>query len=153
MNLHKARKDLLAGAVFVAFGLAFALTSTTYEVGTALDMGPGYFPLVLGGLLVVLGVVIAVKGFLAGEGGDLGPVPWKAVGLLVVALLFFGYTVRGLGLVPTLLVTVFLSALAGRRARVVPAVVIAVSLTALSVLVFVVALQLRLPYFGPWLQG
>jgi hypothetical protein len=69
----------------------------------------------------------------------------------VVALIFFGYTVRGLGLVPSLLVTVFLSAMAGRGARVVPAVVIAASLTALSVLIFVIALQLRLPYFGPWL--
>jgi hypothetical protein len=43
--------------------------------------------------------------------------------------------------------------MAGRRARVIPAVVIAASLTALSVLIFVILLQLRLPYFGPWLQG
>ncbi|WP_100500025.1 tripartite tricarboxylate transporter TctB family protein [Geodermatophilus chilensis] len=152
MNTHRARKDLLAGAIFVGFGLAFALTSSTYEIGSALDMGPGYFPLVLGGVLVLLGIVIAVKGA-AGESEDLGPVPWKAVALLVGGLLFFGFTVRGLGLVPTLLVTVFLSAMAGRRARVIPALVIAASLTALSVLIFVVALQLRLPYFGPWLQG
>ena len=50
--MHDARKDLLAGGTFVGFGLAFAITSTTYEVGIALRMGPGYFPLVLGGLLV-----------------------------------------------------------------------------------------------------
>ncbi len=153
MNLHKARKDLLAGAVFVVFGLGFAVTSSTYEVGSPLRMGPGFFPLVLGGLLVVLGILVAVKGFVAGEGGDLGPVPWKAAALLVAAVLFFGFTVRGLGLVPALLVTVFLSAMAGRRARLIPALVIAASLTALSVLIFVIVLQLRLPYFGPWLQG
>jgi hypothetical protein len=151
--MQDARKDLLAGGTFVAFGLAFAITSATYEVGTALRMGPGYFPLVLGSVLVVLGILIAVKGFVAGEGDDIGQVPWKALALLVVALLFFGFTVRGLGLVPALLVTVFLSALAGRRARVIPAVVIAACLTALSVLIFVIVLQLRLPYFGPWLQG
>jgi hypothetical protein len=151
--MQGARKDLLAGGTFVAFGLAFAITSSTYEVGTALRMGPGYFPLVLGSMLVVLGVLIAAKGFVAGEGDDLGPVPWKALALLVVAILFFGFTVRGLGLVPALLVTVFLSGLAARRARVIPAAVIAVSLTALCVLIFVIALQLRLPYFGPWLQG
>ena len=151
--MHDARKDLLAGATFVGFGLAFAITSSTYERGTALRMGPGYFPLVLGSLLVLLGILIVVKGFVAGEGGDIGAVPWKAAALLVAALLFFGFTVRGLGLVPALLVTVFLSALAGHRARVIPAVVIAASLTALSVLIFVVLLQLRLPYFGPWLQG
>jgi len=151
--MHDARKDLLAGTTFVVFGLAFAITSTTYELGTPLRMGPGYFPLVLGALLVLLGILIAVKGFVASEGDDIGRVPWKAGALLVAALLFFGFTVRGLGLVPALLVTVFLSALAGHRARVIPAVVIAGSLTALSVLIFVIVLQLRLPYFGPWLQG
>ncbi len=151
MDMRGARKDLLAGATFVGFGLAFAITSTTYEVGSALRMGPGYFPLVLGSLLVLLGILIAVKGFVAGEGDEIGPVPWKAAALLVVALLFFGFTVRGLGLVPSLLITVFLAAMAGRRARVIPAVVIAASLTALSVLIFVIVLQLRLPYFGPWL--
>ena len=153
MNLRDARKDLLAGATFVGFGLAFAVTASTYEVGTALRMGPGFFPLVLGSLLVVLGILIAVKGFVAADSDEIGPVPWKALALLVVALLFFGYTVRGLGVVPALLVTIFLSALAGHRARVVPAVVIAGCLTALSVLIFIIALQLRLAYFGPWLQG
>ena len=152
MDMHGARKDLLAGATFVGFGLAFAVTASTYEVGSTLRMGPGYFPLVLGGLLVLLGILIAVTGFVAGEGGGIGPVPWKAAGLLVAALVFFGATVRGLGLVPSLLVTVFLSAMAGRRARVIPSLVIAAALTALSVLIFVVALQLRLPYFGPWLR-
>ncbi len=153
MNLRDARKDLLAGATFVGFGLAFAITSSTYEVGTPLRMGPGFFPLVLGSLLVVLGILIAVKGFVAADSDEIGPVPWKALALFVAAFLFFGFTVRGLGLVPALLVTVFLSAMAGHRARVIPAVVIAGSLTALSVLIFVIALQLRLPYFGPWLQG
>jgi hypothetical protein len=151
VDMRGARKDLLAGATFAGFGLAFAVTASTYEVGSTLRMGPGYFPLALGGLLVLLGILIAVNGFVAGEGGEIGPVPWKAAGLLVVALLFFGFTVRGLGLVPSLLVTVFLSAMAGRRARVIPAVVISASLTALSVVVFVIALQLRLPYVGPWL--
>ena len=153
MNLRDARKDLLAGGTFVVFGLAFAITSSTYDVGTAARMGAGYFPLVLGGLLVVLGILIAVKGFVAADSDDIGPVPWKAMALLVAAFLFFGFAVRGLGIVPTLLVTVFLAAMAGHRARVIPAVVIAGCLTALSVLIFVILLQLRLPYFGPWLQG
>ena len=151
--MQKARKDLLAGAVFAGFGLAFAITSTTYDIGTPLRMGPGFFPLVLGGILVVLGVSIAVKGLVAGEGGDVGPVPWRALVLLVAAILFFGFTVRDLGLAPALFVSVLLAALAGRGVRIVPAVVIAASLTALSVLIFVVLLQLRLPLVGPWLGG
>ena len=153
MKLHDARKDLAAGAVFTGFGLAFAITSLTYEVGTPLRMGPGFFPLVLGGVLVVLGVAIAIAGFLAGGSSDIGPVPWRALLLLTAAILFFGFTVRDLGLVPALFVSVLLAGLAGRSARVVPAVVIAVSLTALSVLIFVYALQLRLELFGPLLGG
>jgi hypothetical protein len=153
VNLRDARKDLLAGATFVGFGLAFAITASTYDVGTALRMGPGFFPLVLGSLLVVLGILIAVKGFVAADSDEIAPVPWKALVLLVAALLFFGYTVRGLGVVPALFGTIFLSAMAGHRAPVVPAVVIAGCLTALSVLIFIIALQLRLAYFGSWLQG
>ena len=154
MKLHAARKDLLAGGAFVVIGLAFAIAASGYELGTLLRMGPGYFPLILGSILVLLGIAIAVSGFLAATGESLGaPVPWKAVALLVAALVFFGYTVRGLGIVPTLLVSVFLTAMAGNRARVIPSAIIAVSLTALSVLIFVIALQLRLPYLGPWLQG
>ena len=151
--MQRARKDLLAGAVFAGFGLAFAITSATYDIGTPLRMGPGFFPLVLGGILVVLGVSIAVKGFVAGEGGEIGTVPWRALVLLLAAILFFGFTVRDLGLAPALFVSVLLAALAGRGVRIVPAVVIAVSLTALSVLIFVVLLQLRLPLVGPWLGG
>jgi Tripartite tricarboxylate transporter TctB family len=153
LKMHEARKDLLAGGTFAAFGLAFAITSSTYEVGSALRMGPGFFPLVLGSVLVLLGILIAVKGFLAGEGGDIGPVAWRSAAILVAAILFFGFTVRGLGLVPALLVTVLLSALAGHRTGVIPAAVIAGSLTVLCVLIFVVGLQLRLPLFGPWLPG
>ena len=153
MTLKDARKDLAAGAVFAGFGLAFAITSATYDIGTPLRMGPGFFPLALGGVLVVLGIAIAVKGFVAGEGGEIGPVPWRALALLLGAILFFGFTVRDLGLVPALFVSVLLAALAGRSARVVPAVVIAVGLTVLSVLIFVYALQLRLPLLGPWLGG
>ena len=153
MKLHDARKDLLAGAIFVGFGLAFAVTSTTYEIGSALRMGPGFFPLVLGGILVVLGGLIAVTGYIAADGGEIGTVPWRAFALLLTAVLLFGFTVRDLGLVPALFLAVLLAAFAGRGIRPVQAVVIAVSLTVLSVLIFVYALQLRLALFGPWLGG
>lgn len=67
--------------------------------------------------------------------------------------MFLGATIRGLGLVPALFVSVFLSAMAGERQRVPVAVAIAIGLTVLCVVIFVVALQLRLPLIGPWLGG
>ena len=70
-------KDLLAGLVFIAFGLAFAIAASRYQLGTAFRMGPGYFPVVLGGCLVLLGVLIVVEGIVAGERGAIGAVPWR----------------------------------------------------------------------------
>lgn len=152
MDLKGARTDLAAGAVFVAFGLAFAITASTYDVGSPLQMGPGFFPLVLGALLVLLGVLIAGKALIAPEHRELGRVPWRAAVLLVAAIVFFGLAVRRLGVAPALFGSVLLAALAGRSVRVGTAVLIAASLTALSVVVFIVLLQLPLPLLGSWLR-
>jgi Tripartite tricarboxylate transporter TctB family len=153
LNGKRAATDILAGLIFVAFGLAFATTSLSYEIGTPLRMGPGYFPLALGGILVLLGLLIAGKGFVSSSGAEerLGSVPWRALVLIVVALLFFGLTVRGLGLVLATAVTALLTALASHRTGILAAVAIAAGLTVLCVLIFVLALQLRLPLVGPWL--
>jgi hypothetical protein len=149
--VRRALKDILAGSVFIVFGLFFALVSLTYEVGSPLNMGPGYFPLVLGGVLALLGIVIVGKGFVAGEGEPIGTIPWRSTALIVVAVIFFGLTVRGLGLVPSLFITTVLTAFAGHRTGVIPALVISAGLTILCVLIFVVALQLRVPLIGPWI--
>ena len=149
--VRKALKDILAGSVFIAFGLYFALVSLTYEVGSALSMGPGYFPLVLGGVLVLLGIVIVGKGLVAGDGEPIGTIPWRSAALIVAAIIFFGATVRGLGMVPALFVATLLSALAGHRTGIIPATVISIGLTILCVLIFVVGLQLRVPLIGDWI--
>jgi hypothetical protein len=149
--MPRAPKDILAGLVFMAVGLAFAGISTTYDVGTTVRMGPGYFPLVLGGLLAVLGGLIIAKGVTGGEEGSVGSVPWRGVALIIGAVLLFGLTVRGLGLVPAIFATSLTSAFASRRSGVVGGLLIALGLTLLCVLVFVVALRLRLPLVGPWI--
>lgn len=149
--MQRDLKDILAGLVFIVFGLGFAVMATSYEIGSTLRMGPGYFPFVLGGLLAVLGGVIATKGFLAGEGEAIGAIPWRAVGLIIGAVLFFGLTVRGLGLVPSVFVAALVSGYASRRTRLVGGMLVTVGLTILCILVFVVALRVRLPLLGPWI--
>jgi hypothetical protein len=154
VDVQRALKDLLAGGIFIGFGLAFAIgAATSYEIGTTLRMGPGYFPLLVGGLLTVLGGLIVAKGFIAGEGAELGSIPWKAAVLILGAFVVFGATVRGLGLIPSLFITVLMAAFAGQRTSIVAPVAIAVGLTILSILIFIVALQLRLPLIGPWIGG
>ena len=150
-QIRRALKDVLAGVVFIALGLAFASGSLAYNIGTPVRMGPGYVPLSLGILLAALGVLVIVKGFIAGEGDDIGEVGWRAVVLVTAALLFFGLTVRGLGVVAALFGASLLAALARSETSPREALVITVGITALSVLIFIVALQLRLPLVGPWI--
>jgi Tripartite tricarboxylate transporter TctB family len=154
LNGKRTATDILAGLIFVAFGLAFAITSLSYEIGTPLRMGPGYFPLALGGILVFLGLLIAGKGFISSSGAEerFGGVPWRALFLIVLAVLFFGLTVRGLGIVPATAITALLAALASSRTGILAAMAIAAGLTVLCVLIFVLALQLQLPLVGPWLS-
>jgi len=143
--------DVLAGGVFVLIGGAFVVGSLSYELGTPLRMGPGYFPLLVGAILGALGVGIVLKGLIAGEVIEFGTIPWRAIALIVLAVLFFGFTVRRLGFVPTSAVTALLTALASSRVRPLMAVAIAAGLTVASTLIFVVGLQLRIPLWGPWL--
>jgi Tripartite tricarboxylate transporter TctB family len=145
-----ALKDILAGAIFIVIGLAFASGSLAYDIGSPLRMGPGYYPLVLGGILVGLGLLIVGKGFVAGEGEPIGEVDWRAVVLVTASLLFFGLTIRGLGAVGALFGSSLLAAFARSTTSIREALIIAVGLTAVSVVVFIVFLQLRLPLIGSW---
>jgi hypothetical protein len=140
--------DLLAGGIFVLIGGVFVAGSLGYDRGTPLRMGPGYFPLLVGVAVAVLGLVILVKGLIAGEDITFGPVPWRAVVLIVSAVVFFGFFVRRLGFVPTALVTSLLTTLASRRVRPLTAVAVSAGLTTAATLIFIVGLQVRLPLWG-----
>jgi hypothetical protein len=113
-------------------------------------MGPGYFPLVLAGILVVLGLVILAQGIGHPTTGQL-TVPWRGLVLILTAPVVFGLTVRGLGLVPAIMLVVLISAFASRRMTVPLAAVLTVALTLFCVLVFSFGLGLPLRLFGPWL--
>ena len=151
MERRRSLPDILAGAIFVLIGGAFVVGSLGYELGTPLRMGPGYFPLLVGVIVVALGLAIVLKGLIAGEVTAFGAVAWRAVAAIVAALLFFGFTVDGLGFVPASAVTALLTTLASSRVRPLRAVLVAAGLTVASTLIFVVGLQLRIPLWGPWL--
>ena len=153
METHRSIKDLLAGLIFIGFGLAFGYASSTYQIGTALRMGPGYFPLVLAGIMVLLGVVITVQSFATGpDATPIGRIPWLALVLVMGGLVFFGVTVRGLGLAPALFVTTFMSAFASERTGVVGALILAASLVLIAMAIFIWGLGLPLRPVGPWLS-
>jgi hypothetical protein len=145
------RKDLGAGLLFMALGLLFALGTLSLELGTAFRMGPGFFPLLLAALLILLGAGIVAVGLRAPAEAP-GPRPaWQGMALLLAAPIAFGLTVRGLGLLPAIVLAALIAAFASRRMTPGLALVLTVGLTAFCVLVFSFGLGLPLRLFGPWL--
>ena len=152
MTGQRSLKDLLAGLIFIALGLAFGYATLDYEIGTAFRMGPGYFPLVLSGLLALLGIIITVQSFASGpDETPIGRVPWLALMLILGGIVLFGATVRGLGFAPALFVTTFLSAFASERTGVVGALLLAAGMVAISLVIFIWGLGVPLRIVGPWL--
>jgi hypothetical protein len=151
MQRQTSLRDILSGLIFAGIGLAFGYAASGYEIGSAVRMGPGYFPLVLAGAMVALGAAIVVKGLraTAPEEPLTGP-PWRGAVLLLGAIVFFGATLRGLGLAPCLFVAVFASALASRSNGPLDALVLALGLTLFCILIFTFGLGVPLPLFGPW---
>jgi hypothetical protein len=144
-------RDALAGLIFILLGSAFALSTRSIEIGTAFRMGPAYFPLLLSGLLVLIGAVIAL-GSIGAQGEPVGTVPWRSLVLVLAAPVAFGLAVRKLGLVPAIVMTSVLSVYASRRSNIPLAAAIAVALTLFCLAVFSYGLRLPLPLLGPWLR-
>jgi hypothetical protein len=146
-------KNLAAGGVFIAIGGAFALTAyLKLRIGSALSMGPGYFPIMLGLLLALLGSIILVSA-IGQEHSPFGKVSWRGVALVAFALLFFAFGVHRLGMAPSLAACVLITSLASNRVTLKQAVLVSLTLTILSAALFVYGLGLPISLIGPWLGG
>jgi hypothetical protein len=154
MTTHKSAKDLLSGLIFIGFGVAFGYASLGYDIGTALRMGPGYFPILLSAILIVLGLAIIAKGLFAASRDEtpIGNIRPVAILLILGAFVFFGVTARGLGLMPALFVTAFMSALASKQTGFFGALLLAAGLAFICWVIFIWALGLPLRSFGPWIS-
>lgn len=144
-------RDVIAGVLFVAIGAWFVVSALELEIGTALRMGPGYFPLILAGVIVLLGVLIVVRA-MRDQPAEIGKVAWRGLPFILAAPIVFGLTIRGLGLVPSLVLVVLLVSFASRSMRPVAAICLTVALTAFCIGLFSYGLGLPLRRFGPWLD-
>lgn len=143
-------KDFWTGVIFLVTGMAAMLLARDYPIGTTTKMGPGYFPMVLGGLLALVGTMTLLRG-LARTGAAPGRLAWREILLVLAPTLLFGALLRGAGLVAAVLVLVLASAYASRRFHLGVAVLLGAGMAAFCVLVFVKALGLPIPVLGPWL--
>lgn len=140
----------LCGALFAALGLIFAYQSWVLDIGTALRMGPGYFPLLLGLILLLLGVVILIQATRVNS-EPVGPIAWRGMLLILPAPVFFGLTVRGLGFLPAIFLTAFIASFASLRMKPLAALILSAAVTLFSYAVFTRGLGLPFRTFGPWL--
>lgn len=152
MNIIRNPKDVLSGLLFIALGLLFGWQTQDLPMGTAVRMGPGYFPLVLSGLLGLLGLIILING-LRFPGEMPSGIAWRALIIITGAVVFFGFAVRPLGFLPALGISVFASTLASRLFRLSTAAIITAVMVVFAWAVFIKGLGLPLPLLGPWLGG
>ena len=100
MNI-KSQKDFFSGLMFIVVGAAFALGASTYSIGTGARMGPGYFPLVLGVLLAIIGIAVTFTSLVVEteDGDKVGKFAWKPLFFIITANLVFGACIGGLPMI------------------------------------------------------
>ena len=139
-------KDFVAGLLFLAIGAGAIAVARDYPFGTAMRMGSGYFPTVLGGILVLFGVYLMARGVRLRA-----QVPiawgWKPLGCIVLSMVLFGFLFPRLGLVPALIALFFTSAAGGREFRFREVLALTVVMTAFALIVFVYVLKLPFQLF------
>lgn len=145
---HWKSEDAKAGLMFLGIGLFFGIaTLTSLPIGSLEEMGPGFFPLALCLVLLALGSAIL---FNAGE--DIkpqAPVNWRAVVLIAAAPVAFGLTVRSLGLLPALLISVALAVLASKTLTRLHAAMVVVGVTVFCVVIFKFGVRVPFALFNP----
>ena len=161
MNIKiKSQQDWWAGWMFVAFGaffIVFALGTPEfldkmigtrliagYQMGSSVRMGPAYFPVVLGGLLAFLGLLVMFDAIVE-EGPNVAKFHWRPLLWIGLSSLAFAYLLKPLGLVLASAALVFISAYGGHEFKWKEVTIMSVVLVIFAVLVFVKALSLPFP--------
>lgn len=137
------KTDLISGLVVLAISSFFAYGALDYRIGTMTRMGPGYVPLVLGLIGMVLGAAIILTAF--GRSGGLESFRWRVVLPVVASITAFLLLLPRTGLIPATFVAVVVAAFASPKSRILPTLLLGVVVAALIWIGFVVLLGLPIP--------
>jgi hypothetical protein len=143
-------RDFFAGLLYIVTGTVAIIIARDYPFGSALRMGPGYFPTVLGGIMIAFGVAVMMMGVKNNE--KIKP-HWsfRALIVLPIATVVFGVMMEEAGFIPALLVLVPFAASAGREFKIVEVALLMIGLTILSTALFIYGLGLPYPLIkGLW---
>lgn len=159
----KSQKDFWSGLMFMAAGIAFAWGATNYTIGEGARMGPGYFPLVLGVLLTLIGLFVVFEAMVVEteDGEPIGSFAWKPLFFIIASNLVFGLCLGGMpklgvpamGLIVGIYALTFIAALAGEEFKVKEVAVLATILAVGSYLAFIVLLKLQFPVWPSFLTA
>ena len=141
-------KDFFAGILFIAFGVAAIVIGSNYALGTAARMGPGYFPRILGLLLIALGLALALRA-LRLDGSPIPRFVWRPLLVVLGSVLAFGLMVNHVGVVVSTIFLIVAASAASHEFRLRESLISGVALAALAVGVFVIGLKLQLPIWPP----
>ena len=146
------QRDFWSAAMFVIFGLLFIVWSMDYQFGTAQRMGPGYFPTVLGALLIGLGVLVGLPTVKAGSAAtQVEKIGWRGLLVILGAVILYAVLLPRLGFVAALVVLVILSAMASEEFAWRETLISVAVLGVCSYLVFVRGQDLQFPVWPPFL--
>jgi uncharacterized membrane protein YozB (DUF420 family) len=157
----KSQKDFFAGLMFLVVGIAFAWGATNYTIGEGARMGPGYFPLTLGIILGVIGLIVVFEALVVEteDGEKIGRFAWKPLIFVIAANVVFGLMIGGLprlgipamGLIVGIYALVFVASLAGDQFRAKEVAILATVLAVGSYVAFVWLLKLQFPVWPSFL--
>ncbi len=159
----KSQKDFFSGLMFVVIGIAFALGARSYSLGSGARMGPGYFPMLLGVLLALLGALVMFNAMvIETEGGEkVGKWAWKPIGYVLGANVVFGILLAGLpsikvpamGLIVGIYALTIIASMAESHFRWKPVLILATVLSIGSYLAFIVLLKLQFQVWPAFITG
>ena len=141
-------KDFFAGLLFIAFGIAAIVIGSGYALGTAARMGPGYFPRILGILLIALGAALSLRA-LRLTGPPIPAFKWRPLLIVLGSVAVFGLILNHVGVVFSTIFLIVTASAASHEFRLRESLIAAVALAALAVGVFVIGLKLQLPIWPP----
>jgi len=146
-------KDFWSGVLCMAFALAAVVLGRKYPVGTPASMGPGMFPLLLGGCLGLLGLTCSVRALRPGKAvARIAPIQPRPLLFVLGSVVAYGAALPRMGLVVASMLLVVVSRLAAPGFRWLEVTIFGAILTLGCVLVFVVGLKMPVPVW-PVLRG
>jgi uncharacterized membrane protein len=147
----RTNKDLWASVMYIGTGALGMWIARDYPFGSALRMGPGYFPTVLGGIMVVMGLYVLALGLRKDHEKIQGNWSIRALIVLPISMVVFGILMEEAGFIPAMLALIPISAAAGRDFKWVEVVPLTIGLTILCAAGFIFALGLPYPLIkGMW---